>query len=65
MKESVLRYLLAELNHSMAHIKDFSRVDNMSFYWHYLHIEFIICLLNRCGIVVFYDDVLRSWKVVK
>lgn len=65
MKKSVLRYLLSELDYSMSCVSDFSSVDNITLYWHYWHIEFIIGLLNRFDIVVFYDDVSRSWEVAQ
>ena len=65
MKESVLRFLLGELNHSMFRLGDFSCFDGVLAYWHYWHIQFIVSLLNRQGIIVFYDDVSRSWKIVK
>lgn len=65
MKESVLHFLLGELNHSMSRLHDFECAAGVLEFWHYWHIEFIVTLLNRQGIIVFYDDVSRSWRIVK
>lgn len=65
MKESVSCFLLGELNHSMSRLGDYSRLDGVLAYWHYWHIEFIVNLFNRQGVVVFYDDVSKSWHIVK